>query len=225
VIVGPRLVTPAGRIAETGHRFPSLKDDVIELLFGARIAKTRNVFNVDDAQAVIQCEWISGVLIVGRTNTFRALGGFDPRYFMYVEDIDLFTRLNERGGKCLWQGLATVTHYGAVREDTRGAISGELFGLAIYNRSVYRRKVARSVPSVQALLVIASGAVGAFWRSAFWLLRCYLARRPGRKKSLEVQAQKALGMSAMFVKAGGIALAALFGRVPPLATTHTKVSK
>ena len=48
----------------------------------------------------------SGCFLLVRTPLMKALGGFDPRYFMYFEDYDLSLRVAER---------ATVAYEPAVR--------------------------------------------------------------------------------------------------------------
>ena len=41
--------------------------------------------------------WVSGVCMAMRRSDFLAVGGFDPTFFMYCEDVDLCARLSERG--------------------------------------------------------------------------------------------------------------------------------
>jgi hypothetical protein len=40
--------------------------------------------------------WLSGALLSVDTERLRAVGGFDPGYFLYVEDVDLSARLASR---------------------------------------------------------------------------------------------------------------------------------
>lgn len=47
-----------------------------------------------------------------RTDAFRALGGFDERYFCFGEDVDLGYRLRLRGGKAIQATRAVVRHVG-----------------------------------------------------------------------------------------------------------------
>lgn len=42
-------------------------------------------------------DWASGALFAIRADAFLQVGGFDERYFMYVEDVDLCRRLRSKG--------------------------------------------------------------------------------------------------------------------------------
>jgi GT2 family glycosyltransferase len=39
-------------------------------------------------------DWLAGMCLVVSSEAFRALGGFDERYFMYCEDADLCLRIS-----------------------------------------------------------------------------------------------------------------------------------
>ena len=60
-----------------------------------------------------------------RTSLFNQLGGFDERYFMYVEDIDLGFRLQLAGHPCLLVSDAIVHHIGS-------AVTGEGSDFSVY---------------------------------------------------------------------------------------------
>lgn len=58
--------------------------------------------------------FLPGAALAFRWEAFFQVGGFDPRYFMYHEDLDLCLRLRRFGWK-LWYspGMAAVHHLGA----------------------------------------------------------------------------------------------------------------
>jgi GT2 family glycosyltransferase len=60
-----------------------------------------------------------GNLIVGR-DAFREAGGFDPRYFAYLEDVDLGWRLWAGGARVLACPQATVRHRSSATSDRLG---------------------------------------------------------------------------------------------------------
>lgn len=57
--------------------------------------------------------WLSGACVLVRRDAFRQVGGFDDRYFMYFEDVDLGTSLGKAGWRNLYVPDAKVVHIGA----------------------------------------------------------------------------------------------------------------
>jgi N-acetylglucosaminyl-diphospho-decaprenol L-rhamnosyltransferase len=47
-----------------------------------------------------------------RREAFAAVGGFDPSYFMYCEDMDLCRRLAEAGWSNVYVPTSVITHQG-----------------------------------------------------------------------------------------------------------------
>jgi GT2 family glycosyltransferase len=45
----------------------------------------------------VEVDWISGALFMVRRSALRDVGGFDERFFMYAEDVDLGCRLRDAG--------------------------------------------------------------------------------------------------------------------------------
>jgi N-acetylglucosaminyl-diphospho-decaprenol L-rhamnosyltransferase len=61
----------------------------------------------------VRSAWAAATLLFARRAEFRELGGFDPRYFLYGEDLDLSRRYREAGfGLALTESL-TGRHAGA----------------------------------------------------------------------------------------------------------------
>lgn len=52
----------------------------------------------------------SGAFFLIRTELFRKLGGFDDKFFMYGEDLDLAYRIKEQGYKIIYYPKWSVTH-------------------------------------------------------------------------------------------------------------------
>lgn len=59
---------------------------------------------------------VSGALMVTSASAFKDIGGFDPRFFLHVEDIDLCHRYWEAGGKVVFVPNARATHQGATSD-------------------------------------------------------------------------------------------------------------
>lgn len=62
-------------------------------------------------EQTISTDWVSGGSLCIETALFRELGGFDERFFMYYEDIDLCYRAKKIGRDIEWTQQITVWHY------------------------------------------------------------------------------------------------------------------
>ena len=60
-------------------------------------------------QEVFEAPYLSGCCMLIRSEAFRRAGGFDERYFLYLEDADL-TRTLARDGQCVHLPVAAVVH-------------------------------------------------------------------------------------------------------------------
>jgi GT2 family glycosyltransferase len=57
-------------------------------------------------------EWICGAVMLLRTDVFRRLGGFDPRFFLYFEETDLLHRMRDSGMEVWAVNTALAMHAG-----------------------------------------------------------------------------------------------------------------
>ncbi|MFZ2296162.1 MAG: glycosyltransferase family 2 protein [Polaromonas sp.] len=56
-------------------------------------------------------DWVGGMFMLFPRSIFERLGGFDKRYFLYYEDVDICARLRLLGYKVLVCPQAKVTHH------------------------------------------------------------------------------------------------------------------
>lgn len=57
-----------------------------------------------------ECGWISGCMMLVRKSVFDILGGFDPSFFFYFEDVDFCLRAKKAGFKIMFNPKAIVYH-------------------------------------------------------------------------------------------------------------------
>lgn len=67
----------------------------------------------------MEVEAVSGACMMLRSEVFRRLGGFDPRYFMYAEDMDLCLKVCRSGLKIYHVSRAVVVHHGGGSSKTQ----------------------------------------------------------------------------------------------------------
>jgi GT2 family glycosyltransferase len=59
----------------------------------------------------LEVPWFSGACVLVRRSAFAAVGGFDPAYFLYCEDVDLSWRLRAAGWRLRYVPRAVIWHY------------------------------------------------------------------------------------------------------------------
>jgi GT2 family glycosyltransferase len=107
--IAPLELDSAGRVRCSGMRFLTPFNHALGLL-GVRVhhrgaIKGRGL-DPDYAQ------WIPAAALLSPAKLFRAIGGFDEKYFFYEEDEDLCWRLQRRGYRVAVCARATITHPG-----------------------------------------------------------------------------------------------------------------
>ena len=112
--VGPAVVYPDGSPQASARRLPDLGTAVGHALLGR--ARPDNPFtrryralDVDPSRPR-DVDWLSGCAVALRTEAFHEVGGFDPGYFLYVEDVDLAVRLRAAGWRLRFEPSARVVH-------------------------------------------------------------------------------------------------------------------
>ncbi|MGY1671067.1 glycosyltransferase family 2 protein [Geodermatophilus sp. SYSU D00710] len=113
--VGPAIRTPEGELYPSARDLPRLSTGAGHALFGwawpgnpwtARYRRER------EAPRERTAGWLSGSCFLVDLEAFRAVGGFDPGYFMYFEDVDLGERLGRAGYLHVYAPSAVVVHEG-----------------------------------------------------------------------------------------------------------------
>lgn len=74
----------------------------------------RSVAPTQEAEVFSPC----GAAALYRRDVWRALGGFDERFFAYFEDVDLGFRIRLRGGRAVFSPRAVVRHVGSASSRT-----------------------------------------------------------------------------------------------------------
>ena len=120
--VGPLVRYPDGRRQASARRFPSLGQAAGHALLGLWWPENRwtRAYRMmdEDPSAPKEVDWLSGCAVALRRAAFEQVGGFDPAYFMYVEDVDLGYRLRQDGWRVRWEPSSEVVH--SVGASTQG---------------------------------------------------------------------------------------------------------
>jgi N-acetylglucosaminyl-diphospho-decaprenol L-rhamnosyltransferase len=113
--VGPATRTPAGELYPSARDLPRLSTGIGHALIGwawpgnpwtARYRRER------EGPRERPAGWLSGSCLLVDLSAFWSVGGFDPGYFMYFEDVDLAQRLGRAGWLHVYAPSAVVVHEG-----------------------------------------------------------------------------------------------------------------
>lgn len=104
-VAAPVVLGANGAMEDSARHFPTPVKILCKALGGCR-----------GSDYVVQHEtlypdWVAGMFMLFRREVFEQLGGFDQRYFLYYEDVDLCARLRLRGYQVALCPGARVTHH------------------------------------------------------------------------------------------------------------------
>jgi hypothetical protein len=108
---GPRLLTPDGRTYPlSARRFPTFWTELLEKAGLRGLSFSRLALMLGDETA--EAPAVSGAAMCVRRPAWEEVGGFDERYFLYAEDMDICQALRAAGWKVYYVGQARVIHLG-----------------------------------------------------------------------------------------------------------------
>lgn len=105
-ICAPKIVSPDGKEEDSHRRFPDLAG-LLAKAFGGGDGKVP----ARQERAWEQNSWLAGMFLLLRADALRNVGGFDEKFFLYYEDVDLCARLIASGGRVRKVGGCRVIHY------------------------------------------------------------------------------------------------------------------
>ncbi|MDH5334651.1 MAG: glycosyltransferase family 2 protein [Thermoleophilia bacterium] len=122
-IAGPQLLWPDGTWQPSRRRFPTARGTVVRR---TPLRRWRAPYEDPDHYLVgerpeqpVPADWMLGAFLLMRRSMLDELGGWDPGYRHYVEDIDLCYRAMRAGWERWYVPQAVVRHsYAAVIDKT-----------------------------------------------------------------------------------------------------------
>lgn len=103
-VVAPMILDARGECEDSARKFPTF----ISLLKRVTGAAERLDYGVPSAP--FSPDWVAGMFMLFRSEVYRGIGGFDERFFLYYEDVDICRRLRAKGLDVRWLPQVPVTH-------------------------------------------------------------------------------------------------------------------
>jgi GT2 family glycosyltransferase len=107
----------------SARMFPTLRDEFFTLAgLAARHPSSRLFARLDrrwaDPEEPARVDWIPGAFVFVPAAVWRRLGGFDERFFMYYEEVDLCRRIRDAGLQVQYWPELKATHIGGASART-----------------------------------------------------------------------------------------------------------
>jgi N-acetylglucosaminyl-diphospho-decaprenol L-rhamnosyltransferase len=111
--VGPLIHDPDGSVYPSARHLPSVIRGGMHAVVGPfwKSNPWTAAYRQDHQQpSEREVGWLSGSCLLVRRGAFDEIGGFDERYFMYMEDVDLGDRFGRAGWRNVYAPSAEVLH-------------------------------------------------------------------------------------------------------------------
>lgn len=168
-IVGPTIVTPTGDVYPSVRVFPNIALAAAHALIAPWWPTNPWTKKYRSPAPDGRVDWVSGACFLIRRDLFEQLGGFDERYFMFGEDMDLCWRARRAGARVAASAEAVVTHVEGVsrQHDPRAMLIAHHRGAIRFEWQTARGARRLLAPLAVGVLTLRLGAVLAAtrWRS------------------------------------------------------------
>jgi GT2 family glycosyltransferase len=114
---GGRLIGRDGSWQPSARKFPTVLDDLFVLSgLAARFPQSRLFGRFDRTWAnpmdAADVDWVPGAFSILRAQALAIVGPFDPRFFLYYEEVDLCLRIKQKGYSIRYWPDIVIVHIG-----------------------------------------------------------------------------------------------------------------
>jgi GT2 family glycosyltransferase len=106
-VVGFRLRHSNGSPQLSTGFFPTLGGTLSRLLLPRSLRK----YSHPEGQGPCRVDWVTGCCMLVRRDCWKKLGGLDPSYFLYYEDVDFCRRARQAGWTVWYDPQAVIVHH------------------------------------------------------------------------------------------------------------------
>lgn len=143
--VGVRLTTEGGELEPSCRYFPTPWNVFLQRTGLFKLFKrTRMIDDFSwDHQGERECDWVPGCFLLLRKRVIDEVGLFDPRYFLYYEEVDLCRRIKAAGWQVRYTGATSAVHLGgeSAKSDAKITPTGrQISELQVESELLYMRK-------------------------------------------------------------------------------------
>ena len=136
-VCGIQLVDEAGRVARSCARLPTARHFAAKMFGLDRFWPKQfpgHIMEEWDHNESLEVDHVIGAFYLIRRSLFEGLGGFDERFFVYLEDLDLSLRVKRAGFGIQYLATARAFHKGGGTSDR---VKARRLYYALRSRNLY----------------------------------------------------------------------------------------
>lgn len=144
-IIGGKCTKDSNVVHRTAVRKPDLLVGLFEFSNVGKLIRTSagtnrfyygeiDFFNLNED---IEIDAVSGAYLLAKRKSFNRLNGFDEKFFMYLEDVDLGVRAKEKNMKVIYCPHSNISHVGGASSKNKYHIRHDAW---YFSRKYYFKK-------------------------------------------------------------------------------------
>lgn len=130
-VIGPRLLRKNNSIQKSVYPEATLWTEIFKPLIKLSVSIKENFYKPGNCYTVNS---LRGACFIINKEYMKQVGGFDERYFFYLEETDLFRQLKLIGKKICYLPESEVYHYGGLGSDDKMTFNKK----KMYNESMLK---------------------------------------------------------------------------------------
>jgi hypothetical protein len=144
-VLGVKLIDSDGKLQPSCRYFPTPWRAFLSRTGLRRLSPwTQMIDDLSwDHRGSRECDWVPGCYYLMPKATLDTVGLFDPRFFLYFEEVDHCQRVKAAGWQVVFYGEQTCTHLGGESAGTSGeltAVGRQISALQLEGEWLYYRK-------------------------------------------------------------------------------------
>jgi len=108
-LVAPRIISPTGVDEDSVRSFITVQD-ILRKVWKKVVGKSPEGSCTSHSGDTVSVDWVGGMFMMVKRQAFADIGGFDEKFFLYYEDVDLCARFKKAGWAVKYDPRAEVVH-------------------------------------------------------------------------------------------------------------------
>ncbi len=109
-MIAPKVVFPNGEHQYSCRRYPTFSELIFRRLGVVTQQVKKGEYRDKDCTQPFYPDFLQGCFLLFKTKDFVKLGGFDERYFLYMEDVDICKKIDTVAKKKMYYPNKEIVH-------------------------------------------------------------------------------------------------------------------